>query len=110
MGSKRSHYVDGQVLTGNSTTTFDAFDVQNYAGFSFHIKPSGTGTLAGTVKVQVANYSGDWQDLSGASASLSTTTGLIINCSACYYGLARIAIVHTSGTSTIDIYAVAKES
>lgn len=109
MASKLVKIVDAQVVTGAVTTNFTGVDIPDYSGFSFHVKPGGTGTLAGTVKVQVSNNNTDWQDLSGATASLSTTNGIIINCVGVYTAMCRLVIVSTAGTSTINAWVCAKE-
>jgi hypothetical protein len=63
-------------VSAGSNQTSAAEDTSVYPRVSFHVIWSGlTGTIDGTVKLQVSNTGGDWVDKTGASVTLSGAAG-----------------------------------
>lgn len=96
------------VVISTATTTYsDTFDMQSYKGAGVQLVPGGTGTLAGSAILQASNDGTNWASF-GSSQNLSTTTPLNFNAPDFYFGMLRLAITSTSGTSTCTAIVDAK--
>ena len=109
MQTIKKKVIDAVVITGSATTYSDVFDMQNFTGACATFILAGTGTLTGTVKLQMSNGDGSWIDIPSATATLSTTTPLQITVSLVFAALIRAAVVSTANTSTVSCTIMAKE-
>lgn len=96
----------------NSVTTFRALDFQRFHVASFHlIWASLTGSVDGTVKIQVSNDGTNWVDKSGASINLSGASGNdLISLTTVTENFYKVVYTHNSiSGGTMTGYCTAKE-
>ena len=97
-----------ETITGPSTVNGDSLDVMHFNLLAVAFNIATGGTLAGTCKIQWSNDNVNWVDVPSATATLSTTTPLIIKATGIATAFIRPVVVGTSGTSTITAIAIVK--
>jgi hypothetical protein len=95
--------------TDSSTTdiTSEVIDCTNLYGIAIHA--ISTGTIAGTVQLQVSNDKENWVTISAADISISNATNDLVEKSDLFAKWARIFYDATSGTTnTLKVHITTK--
>lgn len=99
------------VIDETNVTTSDirstSLDLTYIDGISVQVLT--TGTISGTVKIEVSNNNEDWIELTSPTIAVSNTTSDIVNLDGIHYRYARIFHDATSGTTnTLKVWVSAK--
>ena len=105
--SKVVHKKETVALTVSSNQVVGVLDITNCNGVSVQI--NGIAGTAGTMKLQRSNDNTNWEDISGATATLGASVPKIIDIGPVYFGHVRALVTLSGGAGTYDVYFLGKE-
>ena len=105
--SKVVHKKETVALTVSSNQVVGVLDITNCNGVSVQI--NGIAGTAGTIKLQRSNDNTNWEDISGATATLGASVPKIIDIGPVYIGHVRALVTLSGGAGTYDVYFLGKE-
>lgn len=91
----------------SSDVVSEVVDLANLYGVSIHVVS--TGTISGSVTIEVSNDNENWVALAAPSVAVSNTTNSVGQTAELFYKWARISYNATSGTTnTLKVHFAAK--
>lgn len=86
----------------------NAGNVSQVLGYSIQAIISGGTSPTGTLKLQYSNDGTNWDDISGATWSVTDNGNRMFNQSGVYYNYVRAVYTRTSGTGNLSLVLVSK--
>lgn len=105
------HYRETIYRAIAATKTLDPMDISRHYGYSAQFVVSNiVGSISAVAKLQCSNDGSTWDDISGATKTLSAAGGQMINLDALHYRFIRVVLTYTSGTADINVCEMTKGS